>query len=45
MTGEEKNNTEIMILIRRKKGSGGEYMVDEPFLHAVHSKAVSTHSD
>lgn len=45
MTGEEKNNTEIMILIRRKKGSGGEYMVDEPFLHAVYSKAVSTHSD
>lgn len=34
-----------MFLVRRKKGNGGKEMMDQPALHAVHPKTVSTQSD
>lgn len=34
-----------MFLVRRKKGNGGKEMMDQPALHAVHTKTVSTQSD
>lgn len=34
-----------MILMKMKKGSGGEEMLNEPVIHATHPKAISPQSD
>lgn len=40
-----QKSTEMMFLASRKKGSGGEEVLDKPALRAVCPKAVSTQSD